>query len=111
MRWAWELIGAVPREEWDGLRLPEDEAEWVSYSGRYTQLIRGIREALPNLMEELIDLVKDLPASDVADHLVVCRGDEVLLSAYDFGEDEAWLNPGLHAEQMRRLKEVIEGGK
>lgn len=67
---------------------------------------------LPNderVIEHLIGLAAHLAAPEVADHLVVYRGPQVLVAAYDLGNEQLSISHDLGEERYRRFLESIGG--
>jgi hypothetical protein len=61
------------------------------------------------LMAALTRLAATLATPELADHLVVYRGEHVLVSAYDLGDEELWILRDMGEEQIRALLDAIGG--
>jgi hypothetical protein len=59
------------------------------------------------LLGRLRELADRHAAPEVCDHLVVYRGDEVLLSAYDAGTETVWVRRDFPEEALARLRTLL----
>ena len=61
------------------------------------------------IVRVLVDLAKSKSTPIIADHLVVYKDDTVLLSAYDLGDKEIWVNKELDSSLIQQLLIKIRG--
>lgn len=61
------------------------------------------------LIEHLIELAERMASPEIADHLVVYRGEQVLVSAYDVGDEEVWVSRDLGEDSFRRFLDIVGG--